>query len=420
MAPNGRDGDHGGHYNPDEWKTSACRNARRSRQGNSPRSPLQALSPREVARRNSQASCCKTHVNIPAGDQFPVECTTDTFPQWNPCTKPVKPVSEFGYEATWRSSRAPIKVKDIIEPCTVCPSNSQFKPCSKYIATGTGAWSEKWKATKRYINPGLGEEKLWKPSLRTFEPKLGYELPYRPRIRPDTSSSGLETNQANFRPGRRHLLPHTALKREQPYPRKKHVQVVSEWVPPFRIAGEDYNSAPPKRDRSRATVPEYYEKHPPMSLAWETPDLPGRPSTATSRPGSANVTPYAFGIIPTEDGARSMKKYIPKGHMSHFEGNVCCVCKPGTTEKKVLRGRKATGPYYETATERNLISGLLPPTDVHRPTKVSVGPQLYGPAGTINADIIHHCFSGFKRVGTPVSEMRDQYRKYEVPKENEA
>lgn len=121
----------------------------------------------------------------------------------------------------------------------------QFKPCSKYIATGTGAWSEKWKATKRYINPGLGEEKLWKPSLRTFEPKLGYELPYRPRIRPDTSSSGLETNQANFRPGRRHLLPHTALKREQPYPRKKHVQVVSEWVPPFRIAGEDYNSAPP-------------------------------------------------------------------------------------------------------------------------------------------------------------------------------
>lgn len=50
------------------------------------------------------------------------------------------------------------------------------------------------------------------------------------------------------------------------------------------------------------------------------------------------------------------------------------------------------------ATERNLISGLLPPTDVHRPTKVSVGPQLYGPAGTINADIIHHCFSGFKRV----------------------
>ncbi|KAG6539972.1 hypothetical protein Mapa_018673 [Marchantia paleacea] len=245
MAPNGRDGNHGGHYNPDELKIAACRNTRRYRQGNSPRSPLQALSPREVARRNSQASCCKTHVNIPEGEQFPVGCTTDTFPQWNSCTKPVKPVSEFGYEATWRSSRAPIRVKDIMEPCTVCPSNSQFKPCGKYIATGTGAWSEKWKATKRYINPGLGEEKLWKPSLRTYEPKLGFEVQYRPRIRPDTSSSGLETNQANFRPGRRYLVPHTALKREQPYTRKKHVQVVSEWIPPFRIAGEDYNSAPP-------------------------------------------------------------------------------------------------------------------------------------------------------------------------------
>ncbi|KAL2607806.1 hypothetical protein R1flu_026379 [Riccia fluitans] len=387
--------DDGGHCNPNEWKVPKWKSSGRSHQDNSPRSPLQDLSPSELARRMSQSSCCKTHVDLPDAKQISGGNAKDNVPsEWNSCTKAVKPVAEYGYQATWRSSRVPIKVKDIMEPCTVCPSTSQFKPCHKYIATGTGAWSEKWKASRRYIDPGLCEQKDWRPSVKTFEPKLGAEVEFKPRIKPDNANMSLETNEPNFRPGRRTLLPYTPIYREEPYPRKKHIQLVSEWVPPFRVAGEDYNTAPPGVSvNCLASV---------KLVVLTLGDL--------APVDSANVTPYAFGIIPTEEGARHYRKYIPEGHLSHFEGSVCCVCKPGTTEKKTLRGRRATGPYYETAQERNLISGLLPPTDVYRPTKVTRGPQLYGPAGSLNADIIDHCFSDLKRVGTPLSEMRDQYR----------
>ncbi|KAL3675500.1 hypothetical protein R1sor_025448 [Riccia sorocarpa] len=421
--------DDGDHCNVDEWEKPKWKSSGRSHRSNS---PLQDLSPRELSRRVSQSSCCKTHADFPEAEQMlGGNAEDDLPPECNSSSKAVKPVSaEYGYQAKWRSSRAPVKVKDIIEPCTVCPSTSQFKPCQKYIPAGTGAWSEKWKASKRYIDPGLGEAKEWRPSVRTFEPKLGVEVEHRPHVKSDRGNMTLETNEPSFRPGRRSLLPYTPLKREEPYPHKRYIQVVPEWIPPFRVAGEDYNTAPPKkREGNKAPVPEYHERHPPISLAWEVSNLPGRPSTASSRPariltlgapppeGSANITPYAYGIIPTDEGARSLRKYVPEGHLSHFEGNVCCVCKPGTMEKKTLKGRRAMGPYYETAQERNLISGLLPPTDVYRPTKVTPGPQLYGPAGTLNSDVIGHCFSDLKRVGTPLSEMRDQYRIPDLPKE---
>ncbi|CAM6087714.1 unnamed protein product [Calypogeia fissa] len=405
MVPNCRSPT-GSHYsNVDYWKTELRPN-RNNGAGSGPdlpKTPRPATcpvrEPNEMSRQCGHArNCCRTTADIPHGANFPVEDALNSFGERRAGAKPAKHV-DYGYEVSWRPSRAVVPVKDIMEPCVVTPAEAQFRPSIKVIDSGTGAWSEKWKASKRHIDPGRSKDFQWRPCVRTSHPhKVGHEEAYRPQVRPDPTNSSLETNQGHFKPIRRHILPYTPLRQPAPYPQKRHIIIPAEWVPPFRIQGEDYNTAPPRR-LGKGRVQQYAASHAPLCLAWEAPERPGSVPSPTDRPGLR----------------RNMRRYIPSGHLSHFENKNCCVCKVGVGEiqRRTLRNQTASGPYHETVPDRNPIVGHMPETDVFQHTRVSKGPALYGPAGSINADIIDHKFSELRQVKTPVSEMKDQYRRWE-------